>query len=255
MAKIDQKSNGVTKKQASKAATLKCRTTSFQKEKPVVGVKAKTTANVNTTQKSNVSRKVSKTVVKKSTASKLASVKTVKKRMPQAKTSQLAKQQVSKSKVAKPTTAKKSPKPQTILHQSALLTQQIRCESTKLEHPLDRKLVSTEELRALLLERRSGILKNIDDEIAPVQENKTPMIVGDVVDLAQGSSENEISFHLAEVESRELGQIDKALARISEGTYGVCEKCGERISPARLKALPFANKCIHCQEEDERENY
>jgi DnaK suppressor protein len=60
---------------------------------------------------------------------------------------------------------------------------------------------------------------------------------------------------LAEVESRELGQIDKAIQKIGEGTYGVCEKCGEHISPARLKALPFANKCIRCQEEDERENF
>ena len=103
----------------------------------------------------------------------------------------------------------------------------------------------------MLLELRNGILKNID-EIDPTQENETPVVAGDVADLAQESSKNELSLHLAEVESRELGQIDKAIQKIGEGTYGVCEKCGENISPARLKALPFANKCIRCQEEDER---
>ena len=118
---------------------------------------------------------------------------------------------------------------------------------------MEQKPITTEELRAMLLERRHSILKNIDDEIAPTHEIKTPVFAGDVADLAQESSKNELSLHLAEVESRELGQIDKAIQKISEGTYGVCEKCGKNISPARLNALPFANKCIRCQEEEERD--
>jgi len=146
-----------------------------------------------------------------------------------------------------------SPKSQSPTRQS--VKSQIQEESTQWENPLGQKQISTEELRAMLLERRNGILKNIDDEIDLTQENKTPVVAGDVVDLAQESSKNELSLHLAEVESRELGQIDKAIQKIGEGTYGVCEKCGENISPARLKALPFANKCIRCQEEDEREKY
>jgi len=107
----------------------------------------------------------------------------------------------------------------------------------------------------MLLERRNGILKNLDEEIVPARENEVSVVAGDVVDLAQESSKNELSLHLAEVESRELGQIDKAIQKLGEGTYGICEKCGGIISPARLKALPFANKCIRCQEEDERENF
>ncbi|MCL2622190.1 MAG: TraR/DksA family transcriptional regulator [Planctomycetaceae bacterium] len=96
-------------------------------------------------------------------------------------------------------------------------------------------------------------MKNFDDEIAKFpEEDLKPVVVGDVADLAQDSSENELSFRLAEVESRELGKINKALEKINEGTYGVCEKCGDPISRARLKALPFASKCIRCQAEDEQ---
>ena len=41
-----------------------------------------------------------------------------------------------------------------------------------------------------------------------------------------------------------LGKIEKALSRMDEGTYGVCERCGKPIEKARLKALPYANLCI-----------
>ena len=44
-----------------------------------------------------------------------------------------------------------------------------------------------------------------------------------------------------------LKQIQEALDRVSEGTYGVCEVCGERIDPARLKALPHTPHCLDCQ--------
>lgn len=44
-----------------------------------------------------------------------------------------------------------------------------------------------------------------------------------------------------------LKQIQEALDRVSEGTYGACEVCGERIDPARLKALPHTPHCLDCQ--------
>ena len=45
---------------------------------------------------------------------------------------------------------------------------------------------------------------------------------------------------------REIHQIQEALKRISEGTYGICAQCGEDIAPKRLKALPIATRCISC---------
>ncbi|MCL2348131.1 MAG: TraR/DksA family transcriptional regulator [Planctomycetaceae bacterium] len=109
------------------------------------------------------------------------------------------------------------------------------------------KEVRPEELREALLNRRHSILKWMDDDIDQEKTNDGG-IVGDVVDAAQGSNENEMAFQLAEVESRELGQINIALGKIGDGSYGICEDCNGKISPARLKALPFATKCIKCQE-------
>ncbi len=70
---------------------------------------------------------------------------------------------------------------------------------------------------------------------------------GDVVDAALDAAQDEISSQLAEVESRELANIERALVRIKSGTYGECEVCGERIPLARLNALPYATSCIECQ--------
>jgi len=68
-----------------------------------------------------------------------------------------------------------------------------------------------------------------------------------VVDAALDAVQDEISSQLAEVESRELANIERALVRIRAGTYGECEGCGNKIPLARLNALPYATSCIECQ--------
>jgi RNA polymerase-binding transcription factor len=49
-----------------------------------------------------------------------------------------------------------------------------------------------------------------------------------------------------------LDQVDRALAKIADGSYGVCESCGKSIEAARLKALPHASLCISCKRAEER---
>jgi DnaK suppressor protein len=49
-----------------------------------------------------------------------------------------------------------------------------------------------------------------------------------------------------------MDRIDKALAKISEGTYGLCDRCGKPIEKLRLKALPYANLCIKDKQAEER---
>ena len=51
---------------------------------------------------------------------------------------------------------------------------------------------------------------------------------------------------LAQAE-QQLGMIERALARIEDGDYGVCQECGEAIAAARLQAQPWASLCIECQ--------
>ena len=245
MAKIKKNSTVEPKKKATKSATMKNRTIT-PNQKSAGKVTPKTTAEAKATCNSNNTENRATSIVKKTNSSKTIAAKTVKKNMHQAKA--LAKVMVPTKQLA----LKPSPKPLPLKQQS--VSPQFRCQNVELDIASERKPASTEELRAILLERRNGLLRNID-ETDLTQEKEKSVVVGDVADLAQESTENELSFHLAEVESRELGQIDKAIEKIGEGTYGVCEKCGENISPARLKALPFANKCIRCQEEDERGKY
>jgi len=49
-----------------------------------------------------------------------------------------------------------------------------------------------------------------------------------------------------------LASIESALARLDDGTYGRCERCGQPISEERLEALPYATRCIECKRLEER---
>jgi DnaK suppressor protein len=75
---------------------------------------------------------------------------------------------------------------------------------------------------------------------------------GDSADGAFDSGCEEISTQLAGFEARELNQIHRALTRLTQGTYGICEVCREKIPVARLNALPYSMTCINCQREMER---
>jgi DnaK suppressor protein len=54
------------------------------------------------------------------------------------------------------------------------------------------------------------------------------------------------------LDSRELGQIERALHRLKQGTYGLCESCHGKIPVGRLNALPYTTLCIECQREMEK---
>lgn len=73
-------------------------------------------------------------------------------------------------------------------------------------------------------------------------------------DQATSSENDEIINMLDRRDSLELEEINQALQRIDKGEYGVCVACGDDISLERIKAIPFADKCIHC-ESDERKKY
>jgi DnaK suppressor protein len=76
---------------------------------------------------------------------------------------------------------------------------------------------------------------------------------GDAADAAFDSSGEELASTLAELEAKELAQVERALRRLKAGTYGKCEVCSSKIPVARLNALPFSTFCIKCQRELESE--
>ena len=107
-------------------------------------------------------------------------------------------------------------------------------------------------LHARLVARRDALRKALSGDLEGLRDYVSKYEVGDSVDAALDSANDEINTQLAEIESRELGQIEHALKRIVAGVYGRCEFCGGKIAEARINALPYTNSCIDCQRENER---
>src|SRR5688572_677735 len=98
-------------------------------------------------------------------------------------------------------------------------------------------------LHKTLLSRRESIRRTLAGELADLRKFGEPA-TGDSADVAFDSGSDEISTQLAELEARELAKIERALARLKQGTYGVCEVCHIKIPVARLNALPYSTTCI-----------
>ncbi|WP_435015674.1 TraR/DksA family transcriptional regulator [Tundrisphaera sp. TA3] len=107
-------------------------------------------------------------------------------------------------------------------------------------------------LHSRLVARRDALRKALNGDMDGYREYAALNVVGDSVDAAIETANDEISSQIVEIESRELGQIEHALQRIVQGVYGRCEYCGGKIAEARLNALPYTNSCIECQRENER---
>jgi DnaK suppressor protein len=104
------------------------------------------------------------------------------------------------------------------------------------------------KMRDLLIKRRDALRRALAGDLSLLKSLETS---GDVVDVALDAVQDEISSKLAEVESRELANIEVALERMRAGKYGLCEICNGKIPLARLNALPYATSCIECQRASE----
>jgi len=72
-----------------------------------------------------------------------------------------------------------------------------------------------------------------------------------LADLGSDAFEQEMTLGLMESESDELQEIEEALERIEDGTFGVCETCVKPIPKLRLKAIPYTRHCIPCKKKEE----
>jgi DnaK suppressor protein len=107
-------------------------------------------------------------------------------------------------------------------------------------------------LHKTLMTRRSEILKKLTEDLDNLRNFKGEDPTGDEADVAFEAGSDEMASHLAELDSRELSQIDRALLKLKQGTYGQCESCQAKIPVGRLNALPFTTLCIECQREMEQ---
>jgi DnaK suppressor protein len=110
-------------------------------------------------------------------------------------------------------------------------------------------------LRTMLLMKRGEIEAFIRKELAERITEDLDSVVGpalDAGDLSTYDLGRDVDYELLTMHTEALKDIDEALERLDEGTYGICEECGEEIGEKRLKAIPFALCCLECQEEKER---
>ena len=120
--------------------------------------------------------------------------------------------------------------------------------------------VDVEHFRELLLERREAVsaaLNNLHRENSVSLEDETGELVSGsadqhLADTATETVDREIGSTLEEHDERLLAEIDAALRRIEDGTYGKCVNCSSPIPEERLEAMPWATLCIDCKRKEER---
>lgn len=107
--------------------------------------------------------------------------------------------------------------------------------------------------KELLQDRKIQIEKNLKDAL---NESNGLMDSGvsDDVDIANINTDQLIEQSISNQQRLELNEIDRALSKIFNGSYGVCEMCDEEIDISRLRVKPHARYCIDCREIAEKTN-
>jgi RNA polymerase-binding protein DksA len=105
-----------------------------------------------------------------------------------------------------------------------------------------------EHYRTLLLDRRERILRSVTSmEEEALKAAGQDFSVDHMADHGSDNFEQDLTLGLVESERKELTEIDRALGRIKEGTFGVCEGTGETIATARLEAIPYTRYSVEFQ--------
>jgi DnaK suppressor protein len=115
------------------------------------------------------------------------------------------------------------------------------------------------EFKKLILKLKESVLEGIqhvsDDTLKKSQKEASGDISGyayHMADVATDTYDREFSLGLASNERQLLYELDDALKKIEEGTFGTCEDCKCLIAKTRLKAVPYARLCVKCQQKKEK---
>ena len=106
--------------------------------------------------------------------------------------------------------------------------------------------------RKLLWDMREKLIAEISGSLIPESLTASSEI-GDLVDQAGDERDRELSLLLTDRDKEKLFAINEALEKLKEGSYGICEECGEKIGQGRLKVMPLAKYCVNCQSKIEKE--
>lgn len=112
-----------------------------------------------------------------------------------------------------------------------------------------------QDLRRMLISKRDGILQEAKQEIAKYISGENRQLVDTAIDEGDWATvdiSEDISLRRLGAQRQLLQDIEECLRKIQEGTYGICEECGEEISAKRLSVIPMATLCIDCKENREK---
>lgn len=115
---------------------------------------------------------------------------------------------------------------------------------SELQEVVDELHVQREHAVAMLTEQEAGLNGLMRDSGDGAGQ--------DQADVGATTFERDHELTVVNIERDKLAQIDRALARIDDGTYGVCESCGEPIGKLRVMAFPRATLCMTCKQREER---
>jgi DnaK suppressor protein len=99
--------------------------------------------------------------------------------------------------------------------------------------------------------RLRGDMTQLEDNALNQDHSRTTSMPTDMAELGSGNFDQEFALGLIRSEQDALDQIEVAITRIEDGTYGQCENCGVKIPKSRLDAIPYALLCVHCASQPE----
>ena len=106
-----------------------------------------------------------------------------------------------------------------------------------------------ERLLALRARLQGDTTQMEDDSLK--DHNMTTNIPTDMEEISSDNADQELTLSLLGSEEDALDQIEAALQRIEDGSYGQCEECGAKIPKSRLEAIPYAAQCVRCASQQE----
>jgi RNA polymerase-binding protein DksA len=101
--------------------------------------------------------------------------------------------------------------------------------------------------------RLQGDMTQMEDNALNKDQSKTTSMPNHMAELASDAFDQELVLNLLGSEKDALDEIDGALKRIEDGSFGQCQKCGARIRKARLEAIPYAALCVQCASIEEKD--
>ena len=115
---------------------------------------------------------------------------------------------------------------------------------------MDQELL--EYFKAILQERKKKLLEQANKTVSREVTGQNERL-SDYADIATLESDRTFRLRIRDRERKLIWKIDQALARIEDGTFGICERCGEEIGRKRLEARPVTTFCIRCKTKLEEE--